>query len=206
MPQQRIYLKAGKKFNKLTVLSFHHIKNKRDFYLCKCDCGKETIVCKSDLKRGKVKSCGCLRLELVSKAVSKHKMSHSRIYRTWTNMKARCYEQKHLGYPNYGGRGITVCNEWKNDFMAFYNWAMANGYNDNLSIDRIDNNDNYKPSNCRWVTKTEQKRNKRTIVFLTYKGITLCAAQWAKKLGIKVVTLRARLKRGWPIDKALEYK
>lgn len=206
MPPKRIYLQAGQKFGRLTVVSFHYIKNKRDFYLCKCDCGREKTVCKTELKRGKVKSCGCLKAEYVSKAVSKHKMSHSRIYRTWTNMKARCYERKLSGYKDYGGRGITVCDEWKNNFMAFYNWAMANWYKDNLTIDRINVNGNYEPSNCRWATQAEQNRNKRTIIFITYKGITLCVSQWAKKLGIKTVTLRARLKKGWSIDKALEYK
>ena len=173
---------------------------------CTCDCGNKTEVLTTTLKNGKTLSCGCLKAEHLSKAVSKHKMSHSRIYRTWTNMKVRCYERKLSGYKDYGGRGITVCDEWKNNFMAFYNWAMANGYKDNLTIDRINVNGNYEPSNCRWATQAEQNRNKRTIIFITYKGITLCVSQWAKKLGIKTVTLRARFKKGWSIDKALEYK
>lgn len=219
MPKKSTPLQAGQKFNRLTVVKLDHtkkyihksgIKEVQEFYLCKCDCGNETVVRKNMLKNGYTLSCGCVNREkakLFGQTRKTHGFSKSRIYSIWSKIKLRCYNKNdEFHYNLYGKRGITVCDEWKNNFMAFYNWAMANWYKDNLTIDRINVNGNYEPSNCRWATQAEQNRNKRTIIFITYKGITLCVSQWAKKLGIKTVTLRARLKKGWSIDKALEYK
>ena len=156
-------LLPGQKFNKLKIISLHHKrlyinpktnkKKYKEFYLCKCDCGNEIVVYKDNLKRNHTTSCGCYKNEMRIKSHTKHGMEGSRIYKIWQGIKKRCYRKSFSKYNCYGGRGITVCNEWKNDFMSFYNWAMANGYKDNLSIDRIDVNGNYEPSNCRWATQ-----------------------------------------------------
>ena len=119
-------------------------------------------------------------------------------------MKTRCTNPNHEAYHNYGGRGISICDEWMNDFQAFYDWAMANGYSDDLSIDRIDNDGNYCPENCRWATDKEQCNNQRSNHLITYNGKTQTIKQWAADLGIKRVTLQARLTRyHWDVEKAL---
>lgn len=133
----------------------------------------------------------------------KHGLYRSRLYGIWSNMKTRCFTETCRPYPDYGGRGITVCDEWKNDFMSFYNWAMSHGYSDDLSIDRIDNNGNYSPDNCRWTNKTVQSKNRRSCRLITYKGETKCLADWGRDLGIDRRTLSIRLfKNKWPVEKA----
>ena len=123
---------------------------------------------------------------------------------TWYNIKRRCYDPTDRNFKDYGGRGITVCVEWKNDFKSFYDWAMANGYLDNLTIDRIDVNGNYCPDNCRWATIYEQANNKRNNHLLTYNGCTTTMAEWSRKAKIPYRTLINRINvLGWPVDKAL---
>ena len=134
----------------------------------------------------------------------KHGLKYTRIYQTWADMKRRCYNKNDkMHYPAYGGRGIIVCDEWKNNFLSFYNWAMANGYNDKLTIERVDVNGNYTPNNCKWATVAEQNRNKRTCRKLFFRGKLLCIAEWARETGIEKNTLKYRLNMGWPIEKAL---
>lgn len=134
----------------------------------------------------------------------KHGMYKSRIYKIWESMKLRCYSVHQTAYKDYGGRGITVCTEWLNDFMMFYNWAISNGYNDRLTLDRIDVNGNYEPLNCRWLTMKEQTRNKRNNRFLTYNGLTKCIVDWANETGIDRRTLTKRIDvLGWTVEKAL---
>lgn len=149
---------TGQKFGFLKVLS---ITNDRKYgkvvWLCKCECGKEHRVISCNLLNGSTISCGCKNKLNLAKANYKHGLSDSRIYNIYICMKERCYNPKSTSYENYGGRGITVCQEWLDDFMNFYNWAMENGYSDDLSIDRIDVNGNYEPSNCRWATNYTQK-------------------------------------------------
>lgn len=136
-------------------------KHNQVCWLCRCECGNEIIVTTIDLRRGHTKSCGCLRKEIVGATHRTHGKRHTRLHSIWATMKERCDLKKRRDYKYYGGRGITVCDEWRNDFQAFYDWAMANGYLDDLTIDRIDVNGNYEPSNCRWITIQEQQKNKR---------------------------------------------
>lgn len=193
----------GQRFGQLIVIErSEKRKNGMAFWTCCCDCGKTTQPIRtSDLKNGKTKSCGCLQNK------PKHGMSYSRIYQTWADMKGRCRNQNNKNFKNYGGRGIKVCDEWNNSFEAFYEWAMANGYSDNLTIDRIDVNGNYCPENCRWVSFKIQENNTRRNRFLTYNGKTQTMKQWAEEMGISYITLSARINTlKWTVEKALTTK
>lgn len=140
-----------------------------------------------------------------NKGNPKHGLSKTRIHQLWHSMYCRCYYQGTNGYERYGGRGIKVCEEWKHleGFVNFYNWAMNNGYNDNLSLDRIDNNGDYCPDNCRWITKKEQSNNRRNNVLYTFNGETKTSKQWCEQYGINQTTFKDRLKRGWTLEQAL---
>lgn len=131
----------------------------------------------------------------------KHGLCKSRLYRTWTHMIGRCYNATDAAYDNYGGRGIVMCNEWKNSFCSFYDWALENGYNDSLTIDRIDVDGNYCPENCRWVDQKTQQNNRRDNVFVEYNGKRITVAQLAEITGAKPASLRRRLKTGWSVEK-----
>jgi len=216
MPKS-IPLKEGQKFGRLTVIKLDHkkeyinpkgIKSKYEYYLCKCDCGNYKLVNKYSLKRKQIISCGCFREKNFLHIINKHNLSRTKIYTTWQNMKHRCYNKNFPQYKDYGGRGITICQEWldkENGFMNFYNWALTNGYKEELTIDRIDNNGNYKPSNCRWITQKEQSKNKQNNHLITYNGETHCIAEWSDKIGIKREILTNRINAyHWSIERALE--
>ena len=186
----------GKKFGRLKVLKkVDNIKNGQTYWLCKCDCGENKIVRGTHLKLGKIRSCGCLLQETASKNFSIHKLSTTRLYYIYNGMKGRCYNVNNIEYKNYGGRGIRVCEEWKNDFMSFYNWAITNGYKEDLTIDRIDVNGNYEPNNCRWATRKEQSNNTRRCIFITYNKITHTIEEWGRIFKINSETIRKRLKK-----------
>lgn len=136
----------------------------------------------------------------------KHGCRHTRLFSVWANIKSRCFNENASHYNRYGARGIVICEEWRNNFKAFYDWAMVNGYTDELTIDRIDNNGNYCPENCRWVTVKEQSRNKSTNHLFTVFGITKSLIEWCEKYHIHYKTVRDRLKRGWDIERALTEK
>lgn len=168
------------------------------------ECGKIREVAYNSLISGKVRSCGCLR----RRSHGTHHMTGTRIYRIWRGINKRCYNKNDRNYYKYGERGITVCDEWKGrgNFINFYNWAMSHGYRDDLSIDRIDVNGNYEPSNCRWATLKEQMNNTRTNYFITYNGKTMTMAQWAEELGITYGAMCQRKHRGWSDEELIEGK
>lgn len=197
---------TGQKFGRLTVIERveDHVKpsgRRATQWLCKCDCGNKIIVRASNLKSGHTNSCGCLNKERVKETSTKHRMSHSRIYNIWSHMKQRCLDKNSNDYNDYGGRGINVCNEWL-EFEPFCKWSTENGYNDSLTIDRINVNGNYEPSNCRWVSMKTQQNNKRNNNYITYDGKTQTLTQWSEELNINYDTLNSRISRGWSIDRA----
>jgi hypothetical protein len=148
-------------------------------------------------------SCGCLQ----QKSRIKHNESKTRLFHIWVGMHDRCYTPSSTSYPDYGGRGISICEDWKTDFIAFKKWAELNGYNDELTIERIDVNGNYEPSNCRWVSRKTQCNNKRNNHYITYKGRTQTLAQWCEELNLNYGTVKSRINRNhWTVEKAFETK
>lgn len=197
---KRIDLK-GKKYNRWTVLNFSKVKNKRGYWICQCDCGNIREVNTSALINGSSKSCGCLHNENVKRTMNG--LSKTKLYRNYSNIKQRCFNSKFPLYKNYGGRGIIMCDEWKNDFMSFYNWAMSNGYKENLTIDRIDVNGNYEPNNCRWITMKEQYHNRTDNVYYIVNKNKKCLAELCEEYNMPYQTVRKRLERGENIINAL---
>lgn len=136
--------------------------------------------------------------------IPSHGMKHTRIYNRWCAMKERCYNPHSKSYRRYGERGITICDEWRNSFEAFYEWAVSNGYQEGLTIDRIDNNKGYSPDNCRWVTYKQQNRNYSRNHMITYNGKTQCIADWAEEVGINQATILYRIKAGKTVDELFD--
>ena len=197
----------GKKFGNLTVLEFDHKdRHYHRYYKCVCDCGNETVVNESNLKRGLSKSCGCgiikalIHRNKYAPRKDHHKYKDYSLYRVWSGIKKRCFSKTEPAYPDYGGRGITVCNEWKNDYEKFLQWSLENGYKKGLTIDRIDNNGNYCPENCRFVTPKENSRNRRNTKFLVVNNEKRCVAEWSEITGISAYTIY-----WWIKKKGIEY-
>jgi hypothetical protein len=194
---------TGVKFGLLTVLNYEGTnKNKKALWKCRCECGSIITTIGSYLRSGHTKSCGCTRHEKLMERNTTHGMAHTHIHYVWIGMKQRCYNINHKNYQHYGGRGIIICEEWKNSFENFYNWAINNGYNDNLSIDRIDVNGNYEPINCRWVDMKTQQNNKRNNHNVEIDGEIHTIAEWSKLNNIDTHTISSRVHRNhWdPID------
>ncbi len=166
-------------------------------WLFRCDCGKEVIKCKNLVVRGECHSCGCEKskriIEFNKRTKKKHGKLNTRLCKIWSSMKTRCFNKNDISYKWYGGRGISICDEWMNDFLSFYDWSMSNGYKDNLTIDRIDVNGNYEPSNCRWVDMKTQNRNKRSNLFIEYDGEYKCLSEWAEIYGFNPKLVRHKI-------------
>lgn len=212
LSQRKFIDLTGKKFGRLTVIERAHNHGRETYWKCQCDCGNFKEINGAKLKSGHTKSCGCLVREKAGANTShvsrnvKHGMTDTRLYRIYHKMNLRCYSKVNPAYPSYGGRGITICPEWlgEHGFENFVKWALENGYADNLSIDRIDNDKGYSPDNCRWATAKEQANNTRSTVFLTYKGETKSASEWSEITGIRQDTLTMRKRNGWTDEECIE--
>lgn len=197
---------TGQRFGRLSVVERkENNKHCNTMWLCQCDCGNEHIVCGSNLRRGDTKSCGCFQREQTSMANYQHghncNYNISKTYQTWQHIIQRCNNSNHTSYKNYGGRGINVCDRW----LKFENFLEDMGERPpNLTIDRVDNNEDYCKENCKWSTNKEQKRNTRRNILVTINGITKCLKDWCKIYKLNYNTIRSRLRLGWTPKEALE--
>ncbi len=187
---------SGKIFGRWEVNYFDTTKSRKRRWNCKCICGTERSVSEHSLINGLSKSCGCLQREITSKAFTKHGKSQTKEYGIWSSMKGRCLNDKDKQYRYYGGRGITVCESWIKSFQRFYS-DMGPSPGKGYSIERIDNDGNYEPDNCKWATREEQMNNRRSNHFLEYNGERKTTAQWAKETGIPIKIILNRIDAGW---------
>lgn len=197
---------TGQRFGRLVTLGpVRRTKNSQILWLCQCDCGSGPIVVSANLLSGNSTSCGCLRRGQIPIPLPTYKLTQHPLYKTWVRMVNRCNNQNEKGYRNYGGRGITVCDDWRHDFDAFKNHVTSLSHcgEEGYSIDRIDNALGYFPGNVKWSTRTEQNRNKRDNHLLTHNDKTQSIGAWAKESNIPYGILWGRLHRGWPIEKAI---
>jgi hypothetical protein len=194
---------ANIQFNELMAIKYLHHKNGHAIWLFQCSCGKLIENRKNRVMSGNSKSCGHLLIQFNKSTKTIHGKTNSRLFNIWRGMKARCYNKNNKDYIRYGGRNIKIYQEWKQDFKVFYYWSINNGYQDNLQINRIDNDDDYKPNNCNWVTSKENSNNKRNSKLITYNNRTQTLSQWAEELNINRTTLSERFRHGWPVDKVL---
>lgn len=193
---------VGRKFGNLTVIEeapdyVSPLGKRMTQWKCKCDCGNEIVATSRNIKTLHTKSCGCLN------HIQIHGMTNARIYKIWQDVKTRCYYPSHKSHKNYGGRGITMCDEWKDNAKAFIDWSFSHGYSDDLTLDRIDSDKGYSPNNCRWVTMKVQENNRRNNHKLEYNGETHTISEWANIYGVKHGLISQRLRLGWPIEKAI---
>lgn len=203
----------GEKFGQLTVLKTDHLtprynpngslKGHRIFYLCQCTCGNTIVVNRDYLLQSREPSCGCVSKDNQRRAKITHNLSSHRLYNIYHKIIARCYKSNNKSYKDYGARGIIMDKGWKKDFVSFYNWAINNGYQDNLSLDRIDVNGNYEPSNCRWVTSKIQNNNKRSNFMVTIYNRTQTLSEWCTEKGLNYNVVLSRLSRGWSLEDAM---
>ena len=190
---------AGDRFGRLSVIKESGRARGQVTWECLCDCGKTTVVTGYDLRSGNTMSCGCYRHQREIEANTTHGSYGTQLYRAYSNMKTRCYNPKYYLYQHYGGKGISVCDEWLGEkgFINFSRWAHENGYEERLSIDRIDNALGYSPQNCRWVDMTVQQNNRTNNRLITANGETHTAAEWARISNISYSTIYRRIGKGW---------
>lgn len=195
---------TGRRFGRLVVVSRSENASGRTVWNCKCDCGNKKKVHAVNLKKGRTKSCGCWHDKYSGTGSKTHGMSKTRLYRVYRMMISRCYCPNTSKYKDYGGRGITVCKEWLDDFMNFYNWAMENGYDENAkfskcTLDRKDVNGNYEPNNCRWITNKEQGNNRRNNHYVEINGETKTIREWCESRIYEAseTTVHKRIRNGW---------
>lgn len=197
---------TGKKFGRLTITSYAGMKGGYSHWNCECECGTRIVAESYNIRCGNTNSCGCWKREIASIANTTHGCAKrgklTPEFRSWIKMIERCTDTKCKAYPGYGGRGITICDEWLDSFEAFHA-DMGDKPTPRYQIERIDNNDGYYKENCRWATPLEQGRNKRNNVHLTLNGVTLCLSEWSRITGMEATKIRYRMKRGWPDHLAL---
>lgn len=197
---------TGRQFHRLTVIS---AAAKSGYWICECECGNRKEINGGNLRAGRTKSCGCLNREIVIGRNTKHGLTsrdeRGPLFTVWVNMRHRCNDEKNKCYQRYGGRGIKVCEEWNKDFEAFHSWAVDNGYKTGLTIDRIDNDGDYSPQNCRWSSAKEQARNRITNHKITAFGRTMLLSDWSAETGIKITTILGRIRRGWSPEQAVSH-
>ena len=198
--------RTGEKRARWTCVKFSHIQGGVACWVFKCDCGTIRTLRGNSVWGGQSKSCGCWRVErsrAQAKANIKHDLSRTRLYRIYTGMLTRCYDDNDPGYKNYGARGIMLCLEWLSDRTTFFKWAMENGYDALLQIDRIDPDGHYEPLNCRWVTSRVNQNNRRNNVVVVYGGKKITISDLARQERVPERLLRKRIARGWDIESAL---
>lgn len=198
---------TGKRFGRLKVIKdVGKSKDRNIIWECLCDCGKIKNIKGNNLMQGRTKSCGCLNKEITSNRSTTHGLSQKEpLYCVWRSMRDRCYNKNNSSYNRYGGRGIIVCDEWKNNVELFYNWMVSNGYKKGLTIDRIDNNGNYEPNNCRVISKQQQNRNYSRNIILKYNGKEKTLIDWCEILDLKYSMVYLRIKKNnWSVEKAFE--
>lgn len=196
----------GTRFGRLTVINDLGRQGRNHYTYCKCDCGKEVRVPLYNLNSGKTSSCGCLAKENTIKRSLTHGLAHKHpLYGVWKQMKERCCNPNHHAYKDYGGRGISVCKEWMSDFKAYFEWAISHGWKEGLTIDRINNDGNYTPQNCRFVPLVIQARNKRNNKEIIYKSKAWHSlAQFCEDNELDYATIQQRLYRGWSVERAIQ--
>ena len=179
-------------------------KRKEKLWICQCDCGNKFTATSYHLRSGHTKSCGCLQREKSALVHTTHGKSHTRLWGIWIGMRSRCNLETHFNYALYGGRGIKVCDEWNDNFENFYKWAINNGYTDNLTLDRIDNDKGYSPDNCYWADNITQGNNRRNNHYITYNNETKTIGEWAKIYTMNHQMLSYRITHlGWDFEKAI---
>lgn len=198
---KRLHIEIGRRFHRLTILKEVDKRNGRRYFSCLCDCGNIKEHRLTSMTFGAIKSCGCLRNEQNRSVAITHGKWGKRIYWTWHSMKSRVLDKNQKHYKHYGGRGIKICNEWLK-FELFYEWAINNGYKDDLTIERVDNDGDYEPSNCTFIPLKDQNKNKRNNVFFEFKGERLCISDWAERLNLSHTAMSGRFKN-WDLEKAL---
>ena len=197
---------TGKRFGRLVVIGLQPSETRKTYWICQCDCGNIKVVRSDSLQCGSIRSCGCLKKEQDEKNLSQgnghrkyaetgFKVGGTRLYSIWQGIKSRCYNEHNARYDRYGGRGIKVCDEWRNDFVNFYNWAIKNGYSADLTIDRINNDGDYCPENCHWATAKEQCNNRSTNILIKIGNATKTLTQWCEIFELNSAAVLARYNR-----------
>lgn len=202
--KRTLHFPIGERFGRLVVIGDGGLNNdKHRLWLCRCDCGTMTTVLPSHARRGTKSSCGCYRRELATQLKLSHGYARTPEYGVWAGIKARCYNPNKPSYVDYGGRGIRMCDRWRNSFSAFYE-DMGHRPSPDLTIERIDNEGDYEPGNCVWAPRSVQSWNRRPTVWLEYKGRSINKRDASLIAGVPPDRIKQRLAKGWSVERAIE--